>query len=191
MKPRENPADYINRKGCYSLNCQAVADHKYCFIDVVIKWPGSVHDARIFSNSSLNLKIRDKSIPKCEKVIVDGRPAVPICILGDPAYPLLPFLMKEFAHGGKSEKEQFLLNYSSPSVLSFVTLPYEGIIFALLSKEHFEQYVQDLKRSHLHLLIRTSDTVPNGNLYPEDNGLSSPVTRLLCSLFLLNFFPPN
>ena len=63
--------------------------------------------ARLFSNSSLNFKFRDGTIPACEKVIVEGRPPVPLCILGDPAYPLLPFLMKEFASSGENEQEQF------------------------------------------------------------------------------------
>ena len=66
-----------------------------------------MHDARIFANSSLNEAIRNGIIPKCEKIIVPGGDPVLICILGDPAYPLLPFLMKEYANGGKTPDEQF------------------------------------------------------------------------------------
>ena len=106
-RPSLNASDFINRKGKYTLSIQAAADYNYCFFDVVIKWPGSVHDARIFSNSKLNAIFREGVVPDCSKIIVEGEPPVPICILGDPTYPLLPYIMKEFVSGGKNEEEQF------------------------------------------------------------------------------------
>ena len=94
--PVDNPTDYVNRKGDFTLNCQETGGCNYCFIDVLIKWLGSVHNAWMFGNSALNGMFRDGTIPKYQRTIVEGEPAVPVCILGDLAYPLLPFLMKEF-----------------------------------------------------------------------------------------------
>ena len=106
-QPRENATDYLNRKNRYSINIQALCDYKYCFIDVVIKWPGSVHDARMFFNSGLNTMLRDETIPPLYATLVPDTAAVPVCILGDPAYPLLQRVMMEFRGGGNTAKEQF------------------------------------------------------------------------------------
>lgn len=85
-KPMTNTNDYMHRKGHYSCNVQAAGDYQYCFFNVVIKWPRSVHDARIFSNPGLNESPRNEYIPSGSKLVVECEDPVPACILGDPKY---------------------------------------------------------------------------------------------------------
>jgi hypothetical protein len=94
--PAENSQDFFCYKQYHSLSVQAVCDYRGCFLDVECMWPGSVHDAKVFTNSSINIKLRDNKLPTTYQTLVEGRAKVPNYLIGDPAYPLLPFCMKEY-----------------------------------------------------------------------------------------------
>ena len=65
-------------------------------------------DARTFANSQLNYNLRENMIAACSKVIVEGHDPVPVCLLGGPTYPLLPYVMKEF----RIEVQHLVHNFS-------------------------------------------------------------------------------
>ena len=73
-----------------------------------IGWPGSVHDARILRNSEL-FKQATAVFPN-KSVQIEGTSVQPL-ILGDPAYPLLPWLMKPFPHHCPLTRDQTRFNY--------------------------------------------------------------------------------
>jgi len=50
----KNKEVYFSRKHQYAIHLQAVVDHNGLFTDYVIGWPASVHDAKVFKNSSLH-----------------------------------------------------------------------------------------------------------------------------------------
>ena len=82
VAPSTNEAIYVNRKSYLSINVQAICDDIFKFINVVVKWSGSIHDAFIWRQSGINQMIANKEI-----TIIDG------WFLGDSGYPLSPNLM--------------------------------------------------------------------------------------------------
>ncbi|XP_035692548.1 protein ANTAGONIST OF LIKE HETEROCHROMATIN PROTEIN 1-like [Branchiostoma floridae] len=96
--PVDGRTDFFNRKGYYSIILQGVVDH--LFTDINVGWPGSVHDARVLRNSSI--------FERAERGTCTNIPAV---ILGDAAYPHLPWLMKAYPDNGHLTREQLIFNY--------------------------------------------------------------------------------
>ena len=80
-----------------------------CFFDVNIGWPGKVHDARVLVNSSFYCKAsRGQLLP--DSKTLNGID-IPLLILGDLAYPLLPWLMKAYPESGASTPQWHHFNY--------------------------------------------------------------------------------
>ncbi|PKB96910.1 hypothetical protein RhiirA5_301501 [Rhizophagus irregularis] len=67
----------------YAINCQGIVDFKGIFINYIIGWPGSVHDARVYANSDFFLNTAK---------YIEGDDYV----LGDSAYPISSFLITPF-----------------------------------------------------------------------------------------------
>jgi hypothetical protein len=69
---------YRNRKTYFSLNVQIVGGPQLEILDIVVRWPGSTHDSRIFENSSVKLQFQRRQIPGL--------------LLGDSGYPQTNYL---------------------------------------------------------------------------------------------------
>ena len=66
-------------------------------MDVECMWPGSVHDAKVFANSSVNAKLGENKLATTFQTPVQGEAKIPNFLIGHPVYHLLlPFCMKKY-----------------------------------------------------------------------------------------------
>uniref|UniRef100_A0A8C6WF12 Putative nuclease HARBI1 n=1 Tax=Neogobius melanostomus TaxID=47308 RepID=A0A8C6WF12_9GOBI len=77
--PSQDEYLFVNRKGYHSINVQLVCTNDMQIIDLVSKWPGSTHDARILRESALHREFEEGRITGL--------------LLGDSGYPLKRWLM--------------------------------------------------------------------------------------------------
>ena len=72
-----------------------------------VKWLGSLHDATVFSNCDVQKRFSEGKLDLFYKELLPGEECVPQLLLGDPAYPLLPYVIKEFDHCSTNEEVIF------------------------------------------------------------------------------------
>ncbi|XP_060939195.1 putative nuclease HARBI1 [Limanda limanda] len=82
IAPSINEGDYVNRKSVHSINVQIICDGAYMINNVEAKWPGSVHDSRMFRESTLSARFAG--------VEFDGY------LLGDRGYPCQRYLLTPY-----------------------------------------------------------------------------------------------
>lgn len=95
LRPTDDSQDYFCYKMFFSLNVQAICDSRGLFMDIDCRWPGSVHDAKVFANSSINKKMQDGSFPITYQSLIPGRTKIGSYLIADPAYPLTPYCLKK------------------------------------------------------------------------------------------------
>nr|XP_037273814.1 protein ANTAGONIST OF LIKE HETEROCHROMATIN PROTEIN 1-like [Rhipicephalus microplus] len=103
--PKTGYRDFVNRKFWASYNVQAVVDDGGLFMNVSCRAPGSAHDSTALKMSAL-YKRSDNLVPHGFRMLRGT--AIPFMLVGDPAYPLLPWIMK--GHTGRLSREEESFN---------------------------------------------------------------------------------
>lgn len=85
---------FRNRKGFFSVNVQVIGDADLSIRNIVARWPGSTHDARVFENSNVCCQLEDRNGN-------DGY------LLGDSGYPCRTYLLTPFANPRDSHERRF------------------------------------------------------------------------------------
>ncbi|CAJ1077780.1 putative nuclease HARBI1 [Xyrichtys novacula] len=91
--PSKNEADYVNRKSTHSINVQIICDAAYIITNVEAKWPGSVHDSRMFRESNLSARLQRGEF--------DG------LLLGDSGYPCQARLLTPYPDPEPGPQQNF------------------------------------------------------------------------------------
>ena len=99
-RPTKDSGDYICRKKRYSINTQAVVDHRGLFLHVYSGWPGRAHDARVFKNSGLMDVLKTRCL--------SSTGSVNSSIIGDSAYPRRSYLL--VGHGVEQTTDERIAN---------------------------------------------------------------------------------
>ena len=93
LRPIENSQEYY----VSFFNCSSILDYRGVFMDVNSRWPGSVHEAKVFLNSRISKSLQNGKLPITHQQILPGRQKVGDYLISDPAYSLTPYCLREYS----------------------------------------------------------------------------------------------
>ncbi|XP_067633742.1 putative nuclease HARBI1 [Eurosta solidaginis] len=94
-------SQYLNRKGYYSINVEAVCDHRLRFTFLNANFPGATHDSGIWATSDL----REYLIRKHNASSTSNQRES--WLIGDQGYPLEPWLLTPVANPSTTKERKF------------------------------------------------------------------------------------
>lgn len=109
--PKDQIAAYTNRKSFTSITLQVICNEDMVMIDAFVGYPSSAHDVRVFRNSPIFAAIENDA----EQFLERGEK-----IMGDKAYPQLPWTLVPHIDRGRLTDAQKEFNRNQASVRSVV-----------------------------------------------------------------------
>lgn len=85
---------WCSRKAKYTLNVQVIGDSQLRIRNIVARWPGSTHDARIFTNSEIFDRLEAGEFGDTH-------------LIGDAGYPCKPFLLTPYSNPQSGEQFRY------------------------------------------------------------------------------------
>ena len=104
QKPSENEADHLNRHFYHSINVQAICLPNGRFSGVLARFPGSVHDSRIWKLSQIGTYVENNFLAG-------------VHILGDSGYMLKPYLLTPYRQPASNAQENYNYSHKKTRVL--------------------------------------------------------------------------
>lgn len=85
----------------------------------------SAHDRRVFRNSRINILLKEDKRSILYKEILPGYDKMQVIFIGDPAYPLLRYCMKEY--GNVKSNEELIFDNMLRSTRNLIECAFERL----------------------------------------------------------------
>ena len=153
--PKDNRDQFKNRDGYFSLNVQAVVNHRGAITHLSPHWPGSVHDTRILKESDL-------------QQVLDHHLLGNKYLVGDQGYKCQANLLSPYPTEETKKKEHFNMSLSQTRIKVECVFGQLKCKFACLSKR------PDIDPKQMVHVIRACVFLWNLGIITGDNKGYSP-----------------